>query len=188
MTPVFFYFTVALIVFAVAQVALGAYAFKRAAWASKIARTERIRHKFAGARGDLVRLAAEDRISSKSVTFRELYFIQTYMMRHCDEYSEISHTMWRNALSNQKTENRLHKESATWNDETKAIVLTTADGLRAIWIQCLPFSTAITIMRTVLASVSVHLARNAEMFIKRALPGIAGVRDTEKFLRNQLAS
>lgn len=88
-------------------------------------RIERIRFAFGCARGELMLLAARGGLDTRSVTFRILYRLTTFVMRRPDQFAAISRSI-REAFSERETwmlpRPDLVAEARTWSPEVRSVV------------------------------------------------------------------
>lgn len=198
MTPIDGYVVGAALLFSAGQILLGL----RATWVGRnyrrLAKYERIRGQFGQARNELVWLVASGSLADDSQTFKQLYAVQTTMMRRCDTYPAISHAIWRNVIDGKhsKIENKLHRETPHWDADTVRVVKLTADALRQVWWGCMPFATIVNVSvdlgRKTLAFVGSTAVQSVDQFISgivfRIMPGLREVRELEQVLRRQIAA
>lgn len=84
------------------QLALGVWQMMRARHYRRIRRTEQIRLEIGDARCRLVHVAARGELSPETATFKQLYLVQTSLMRATDEYGALSEAMWAKVLKFEK--------------------------------------------------------------------------------------
>lgn len=190
MTPASKYFIFAALAFIASQLVLAAIAARDARNFRRMAKFERIRTKFAAARGELIWLAAESELSPSSVTFQHLYTVQTMMMRRFDAYPNMSRSFWTQMFDGKiKAEARLHKEVPSWSMGTRRVAEKTADALRHVWIGCMPFGTLLALVRRATAFAGASLFRSLVSWLSRyAPPGMREIREAEQVLRRQLVA
>jgi hypothetical protein len=188
MTPALEYLGLAAGLFSAVQVGLIIVTMGQSRRYRRMAKFERIRTRFAAARGRLVLIAAERELSPNSITFRQLYAIQTTMMRRFDSYPRMSRIFWTHLFDGKLTPAKLHTEAQQWNEATKSVVVDTADALRHVWIGCMPFGTSVTVGRRLAAFAGVSLVKLlAQQLSRLAPPAMREIREAEELLRRQVA-
>lgn len=107
---------------------------RRLYWEHKT-RVEQTRGHFAGARNELLRVVRDGELSVDSETFRQIYGIQTFIMRRPDQYVEISEqltrALWRH---NGERATWIDEEAPTWTPRVRDVMSQTAQGIGlVIW-------------------------------------------------------
>src|SRR5882724_9024019 len=97
-------------------------------------RTEQTQTKFATIRIRLMELALGNGIDVDSLTFRDLYFVTTRIMRRPDQYPAIIEALQIVFLKhgNSDERNQLAHESRVWTADVREIVIDTARALNDI--------------------------------------------------------
>jgi len=135
-----------------------------------IRRTEQIRLQIGLARCRLVEAVAQGKLSPDSATFKDVYFVQTAMMRHTGEYREFSDAHWERVLKQEsRRESVMRKEATTWPPEVTAIVHQTSDALRQVWIGFMPCGTVLRVMKHLLVKIGLMSYDRVETMCDRWL-------------------
>jgi hypothetical protein len=100
--------------------------------ARSIARVDRIRRSFAGARIKLFGLVISSKLEPESATFRYLYFLHTSVMRRQDMYDDIWKVFVRAILRIREStgDRQIQLESSEWSAEVREVVLETAEAVQ----------------------------------------------------------
>jgi hypothetical protein len=167
------------VAFTAAEIVLGLWLSRRRRYYKNIVRTERIRLQIGDARCRLMRVAANGELSHETATFRDLYFIQTAMMRGTDAYPQISEAMWRKVLRfERRTQTALSAEAETWTPEVREIANQTADAIRKIWIEYVPFGLLLRFARRLLVRIGLLSYERMEQWCDEMLRAFIGIAET----------
>ncbi len=176
--PVFHYLVVAVVMFVAGEVLISAWLSRQANHYARIAKTEKIRSQVADARYRLIDAATRGVIAPTSITFRELYFVQTSLMRGTDRYSALSEALWRKVLRfEQARQSAMLKEAESWTPEVRTIVIQTADAIRQIWIWYMPFGMFIRVVKHILIKIGVVSYERVEKWYDSVLASMVNVAD-----------
>jgi hypothetical protein len=173
MTPVLEYLTVAVAILVSSQLLLGLWYRRKANVYRLIARTERIRLQLGDARCRLITETAKGNLKPSSVTFRELYFVQTSLMRGTDHYPALSEAMWRKVLRFEKSgQSAMAEEAKQWTSEVRAIAIDTAEVIKQIWIGYVPFGVMLRIAKHIMIRLQLASYDKLEAFSDHMLDGL----------------
>jgi hypothetical protein len=154
MTPALSYLALASIVFVSCEMFLGLWYIRKRRYWSAVRKTEQIRLQLGDARCHLVRLAIDGELKHNSLTFRELYFMQTSLMRGTDHYPAISEALWKKVLKFEKAKkSQLVEEASDWTPDVNRIALQTADAIEQIWLWYMPFGMTLRLLKYFLMTV-----------------------------------
>jgi hypothetical protein len=109
-------------------------------------RTERTQSHFAAARNDLMLLAIANEVDVNSVSFKQIYALNTALMRRPDQYPEFSQAIahWVICNRDEQHDEVLERESKEWSPAFRQVVKATAHAMDYIildysWIMRLMF-------------------------------------------------